>query len=325
MQRIFVHPYTKKVLEKDSMGNLFCIEGNRHDVFKCYDGCYDFSLVDPKTGPERDYYDKEYSKKEPKALLPEDLKREWFDEMTPWRETLLRSLGDLSKKSILLVGNGETTREIYFAMAGANVIYTDLSLEAVKQRKKQVERSQFSRVGNGSIEFHAVDALHLPFPNDSFDIIYGAAFVHHLDDTNQFFEEVYRCLKINGICRFLDQAYSPVWRSLTQTVLRPLKMYSYWHNPRSPGDLRADVRGGYTKEDIRFLMKKHGFRDMLFKREWFFFRIVTRHYGKLFNYNRRAMVRAKPLFQFMKYIDTQLVNTEFMRKNSLALNWGFTK
>ena len=64
---------------------------------------------------------------------------------------------------------------------------------------------------------------------------------------------------------------------------------------------------------------------MLFKREWFFFRIVTRHYGKMFNYSSSAMRRARPLFRVMKWIDTLLARTSFMTCNGLMLVWGFKK
>jgi hypothetical protein len=72
-------------------------------------------------------------------------------------------------------------------------------------------------------------------------------------------------------------------------------------------------------------MTEHGFREMLFEREWFFFRIVTRHYGKLVNFNRHAMAVATPLFKAAKWLDTALMNSTFMKNNGLMLIWGFTK
>jgi ubiquinone/menaquinone biosynthesis C-methylase UbiE len=212
-------------------------------------------------------------------------------------------------------------------MAGADVVWTDLSLESVKRRKKQFESSEIAEKSRGTIEFHAVEATHLPFPDESFDIIYGAAFVHHLSLTEQdtFFREVRRCLRPNGICRFLDQAYSPMWRSLTDGVLLPLKRISYWLNPRSPADVRADREGGMRREQLYRVMRKHGFRELLFEREWFFFRIVTRHYGKLVNYNRHAMAVATPLFKAVKWLDASLMDSAFMKNNGLMLIWGFTK
>lgn len=322
---IFVDPYTRSVLEMDTDGNLYCNHGNRHVLYKSYNGSYDFVDSDPGTRQERDHYDKEYSMKQIKRLTLDGVKSEWFDEMLPWRKTLLESLGNIAGKKILLVGNGEKSKEIYFQQLGANVVFTDLSIEAIRRQRREFELSKMSKTGHGSIEFHAVDALHLPFLDDSFDIIYGAAFVHHLDDVGQFFSEVYRCLKKSGICRFLDQAHSPLWKLLAQTILFPLKKYSYRRYPRSPGDLRADKRGGYTQKGIQSLMEKYGFSDMVFIRKWFFFRIVHRHYGKLVNWDPKKMERVRLLFLLMKWIDSRLAGKLFMKRNGLVLVWGFKK
>jgi ubiquinone/menaquinone biosynthesis C-methylase UbiE len=326
----FVDPKTHDPLETDQVGNLRPTNGSVTTVYRLDDGCYDFArhcLDSNELLHEREYYDKHYAGGDLEPLMSEAVVGEWSHWMTPWRRTLLSSLGDLSHKKILLLGNGETRREFYFAMAGADVVWTDLSLESVKQRKKQFEGSEIAAMRKGTIEFHAVEATHLPFPDDSFDIIYGAAFVHHLSATEQdtFFSEVQRCLRPNGICRFLDQAYSPMWRRLTEGVLLPLKKFSYWLNPRSPADVRADLQGGMRKEQFYDVMRKHGFREVLFEREWFFFRIVTRHYGKLVNFNPHAMAVATPLFKTVKWLDTALMDSAFMKNNGLMLIWGFTK
>jgi len=324
----FIDPYDGTPLCEDSDGNLRPEKQPSSVRYKKHDGCFDFVskvFLDNNLHREREFHDKLYSRETFVPLELEKLKNEWFDWMSPWRSTLLKSLGELPGKKILLVGNGEETKEMYFAAMGANVIYTDLSIEAVMRRKKQYESSEISRAGYGNIDFHAIDALHLPFPDDSFDIIYGAAVVHHLDDVNQFFKEVYRCLRPSGICRFLDQAYSPIWRGLSTTVLLPLKKLSYWQSPRSLGDIRSDEKGGLTEESCRRIMNKHGFTDMFYEREYFFYRIAVRHYRKLVNYNARAIAFAKPFFRIMMLFDLISSKTHFMKNNSLVLTWGFNK
>jgi hypothetical protein len=79
------------------------------------------------------------------------------------------------------------------------------------------------------------------------------------------------------------------------------------------------------REQLYRVMTKHGFREMLFEREWFFFRIVTRHYGKFVSYNRHAMAVATPLFKAVKWLDASLMDSAFMKNNGLMLIWGFTK
>ncbi len=322
---MFINPYNGATLKSDCEGNLFYIDGMKMIVYKNYDGCYDFVSLDQETFYEKKHYDKEYSKRKLERLTTEAVKDEWNDEMTPRRKTFLKSLGDIAGKRILLLGNGNTSKEIYFQQLGANVVLSDLSIEVVKHKKREFELSELNKTGFSRIEFHAVDALHLPFADNSFDIIYGSAFVHHLDDVDKFLKGVYRCLNESGICKFLDQATSPTWSFLKKTVFLPFKLYSYRRNPRSPADIRADQKGGFSKDEFAFLMNKHGFRDMIFIREYFFFRIVNRHYGKLFHLDNKAMRRARPLFLLMKWIDHYLSKTRWMKRNALMLVWGFDK
>ena len=137
---------------------------------------------------------------------------------------ITRQYGEIGDKKILLVGNGESYDEFYFLMLGAKIVLTDLSIEAVKHMRKEFAASNLYEAYCDKIEFHAVDASNLPFQDGEFDIIYGSAFTHHLEHLDPFISEVCRCLKIGGICRFIDEADSPLWRSLLKgTILIPIK------------------------------------------------------------------------------------------------------
>jgi ubiquinone/menaquinone biosynthesis C-methylase UbiE len=321
----FIDPYTKGVLRRERNGDLYYRNLDVVHLYRNYDGICDFVQEDTELWKEKEHYDKEYSVGQFHGFREDLIRDSWDVNTLPWRKTLLNSLGDLRNKKILLVGNGESSKEFYFLMLGARVVFTDLSLEAVKHmRKKFVASDLFQRYCN-DIEFHVIDALNLPFQDEEFDIIYGSAIVHHLEDLDKFFSEVYRCLKKDGICRFIDEANSPLWRLLKGTILHPFKMYSHWRQPRSPADLRAERKERYTYEKMAGLMKRHDFRDMVFLREWFLLRIVSRHYGKFFNYSPKAMRPAQKLFLAMKWLDTRLAHKKWMQRNQLMLIWGFNK
>jgi ubiquinone/menaquinone biosynthesis C-methylase UbiE len=321
----FIDPYSKAILRKDNDGNLYYRNQDVIHLYRNYDGIHDFVLEGSELWKEREHYDKEYSARYPYELTQDLIRDEWYADIYPWRRTLLDSLGEIKDRKILLVGNGDSYMEFYFLTRGARLVFTDLSLEAVKHLWKKFAASSLYEVYREKIEFHAVDALNLPFRDGEFDIIYGAAFTHHLDDLDPFLSEAYRCLKRDGICRFSDQADSPLWESLKRTILLPLKKYSHWRAPRSPADLRAERRGGYTLEKMATLMKKFGFRDMIFLREWFLLRIVGRHYGMFFNYSPKAIRRAHKLFLALKWLDMKLAHTKWMQRNQLVLIWGFNK
>ena len=220
-----IDPYTKCPLNKDGNGNLYSQQGNQRSVYMNYNGSYDFTASKVSITNERKYYDRHYKDLTFKKLTLKEIQSPWYDETMPEHLVLLNSLGDLSGKTVLLLGNGTSFKEFYFLDLGARVVYSDISIEAVNYAKELFFHSELQEIRHENIEFHAIDALHLPFPDDSFDVIYGYAFVHHIEELEQFFSEVNRCLKKDGICRFLDDAYSPIWQFIKNLLLKPLQQY----------------------------------------------------------------------------------------------------
>jgi SAM-dependent methyltransferase len=332
----FIDPYTKDPLQIDNEGNLYPGQDGRQPVYRPVQGSYDFVR---DNNCEREHYETEYQQGSIRPLdLEDDIRGSWYDPCTPWYKTLIQSLGDLSGKTILLVGAGRSCREFYFAMCGAHVIFTDLSLQGVLASSAEYKAAQTvlnnpsnaaedrrRDLKNGSIQFHAADATHLPFADGCFDIVYGAAFVHHLDDWLPFFLEVNRVLKPGGICRFYDQADSWLWTFLKRTVLRPLQAYSYWRQPRSEGDIRANKRGGFNQRNLLNLMRTTGFRKLYFEKQGFFLPLGFRHIGKAVNWNKRAMKAARPIFHCFRLLDAMTSWCHRISDNRLALIWGLEK
>lgn len=331
----FIHPYTKHVLQIDNEGNLYSVQDGRQPVYSPVHGSYNFVR---DNNPEREHYETHYQECSVRSLDLEDIRGPWYDPCVPWYKALIQSMGDLSGKKILLVGAGRSCKEFYFPMCGADVIFTDLSLQGVlassaEYKAAQTVVSNSSSIAevhrrdlrSGSIQFHGADATHLPFADESFDIVYGAAFVHHLDDWLPFLLEANRILKPGGICRFYDQADSWLWSLLKRTVLRPLQIYSYWRQPRSEGDIRANLRGGFNQPNLLNLMRAAGFRKLYFKRQSFFLVIGLRHVGKALHWNKRAMQAVRPIFHCFRLLDLMTSWCHRISDNRLALIWGFEK
>jgi len=329
MTDCFVHPYTKKVLEKDVKGNLFGLEGNRCDVYKCYEGCYDFANAIPSVKEKRKVYDETYTHAKKYELTLAAIAEPWFDRMKPWYKTMLKSLGSLSGRRVLLLGNGVSHREFYFLHLGARVVFTDLSLIAVMHAQATFRRSELFGMHRGNIEFHAVDAMHMPFPDAAFDVIYGTKFVGFVDNLPDFFSEVSRCLRPGGICRFTDDAYSPTWNAIRRTISEPTKARFFW---KSMSDL-AKIRSGgspfgsfgFAEESVTMFVQQFGFARLVFIREFFFLRLAELLWGKLVRFDSKRLKYARPLYLMGKWIDNRLARTEWMRRNRLALTWGFDK
>lgn len=322
---IYVDPYTKQQLHQCENGDLLCEDGKDRIVYPDYDGTYDFVHPRLNLAEERDYYDSQYSTQRMESLKLSQVRAPWYNSIMPEHHLLLESMGDLTGKKVLLLGNGTSFKELFFTQLGADVVYTDLSIEAVKQIKGWFLHSEFACSGRGSIEFHAVDALHLPFPDDTFDIIYGCAFVHHIEDLDSFLLEIKRCLKTGGKCRFLDDAYSPLWQWMKRLPLKALQAYSHRKGGISPEDQRATERGGYTIEEIEQVMARTGFTEMMFIRVSFFLRLFRRGSGKLFGYSRRTFRLTRPFMIVLRGTDTLLGKIWPMKNNLINLVWGFTK
>ena len=320
----YVDPYTKHTLDKDAKGNLYCRQEKQDIAYVSYNGSYDFVRSKNNCAKEKEHYNRKYKHSIPeKKLGLKDICEQWYDKSLPHNLILLNSLGDLSGKRILLLGNGTSSKELYFLHQGANIVYTDISIDAALFMKNLFSYSELRESGYVNIEFHAVDALHLPFPDASFDIIYGYAFVHHIEDLDQLFSEVSRCLKQDGICRFFDDADSPIWQLMKNTLLRPLQLYSHRKTGISPADLRATQKGGYRKDEIIQLRQKFGFKKSIYKRVSFFNRLFNRGIMKLLGGNDYLIRKGTPI---VLCIDNYLAQkSSLMRRNLIYLVWGFDK
>ena len=321
----FVESHTKQPLREDVAGNLYCDLDGRRIVYSNHDGSYDFVHPDSENIADQEFYDQRYRTTRSERLTFERIRYHWSDDGRPENAILLKSLGNLSGKRVLLLGNGVSIMELYFLHLGAYVVYTDISLPAVKHVQDQLAASSLKELGSGNIEFHAVDGLHLPFADASFDIIYGAAFVHHVEDLEGFLSEVKRCLKDGGRCRFLDCAHSPIWELAKRTVLRPLKIYLEKKRGISPEDARAAERGGFTESQVADLMRKVGFRDAVFVRVSFFVRLTHRGLGKIFGWDVKVFERGRPLLVIARWMDSLFTRSRLGRNNLIALVWGFDK
>lgn len=312
----YVDPRTKVPLINDENGNLYGTETPRCIVYENHDGIYDF-VASQNDSEERRYYDNLYSGGEQRIWSKEDFQRMWQKE--PGFQQLLDSLGDIREKKILLLGNGTSMKELYFLWLGAKCVYTDISVEAIKHMRGVFDQSELKQHGFDQIEFHAVDACHLPFPDESFDIIYGCAFTHHIENLDRLFSEISRCLKPGGIFRFLDHAYSPLWQCFKNTVLKPVQLFTHRKHGISPADAVATQRGGYKYEELKNIKEAYGFKEMLYLRVAFFEYLLQRSTLKL---GGRWLRKLKPL---MRALDVILDVASLVKRHGIVLVWGFSK
>lgn len=276
---------------------------------------------------EFSYYNNIYGHEDLQKLVGSidflNLEKIWLDPYSPQNNFILNRLPNLNNKIILLLGNGVSVKEFFFLRSCHKLIYTDLSINAVSTMKMAFSQSQIYNDFKDKIFFEVIDATSLPFCNNSIDIVYGYAFVHHLNDImlDRFLSEAYRVLKKDGQCIFFDNAYSPVWQLLKKTVFKPLQVYSHAKKGISPADLLATKKGGYTEQEVKTMSRKHGFSEFFFDRFSFFLWIWKRGSEKLLN-NRIIMKKGEA---FVTWLDNFLSRYKCFRKNQILLVWGFKK
>ena len=191
-------------------------------------------------------------------------------------------LGKLQKALGGSVGTFDRALEIgagtgYFSL---NLLRAGIVREAVATDISQGMLDELSasasRLGL-SIDTECIDAERLPFPDDSFDLVFGHAVLHHLPDLDAAFREFRRVLRPGGVVAFAGEpshygdrlaawpkraalAVAPAWRRLVGAGER-----LGWDDP---GEARehalehvVDVHA-FTPGDLGGFARRAGFDDV---------------------------------------------------------------
>jgi ubiquinone/menaquinone biosynthesis C-methylase UbiE len=199
-------------------------------------------------------------------------------------------------------------------------VYSDLSRFASHAVKKRVDLSPYDEV----LRFASLDAQKLPFPENSFDLVYGFAMVHHLPDISTFLREASRVLRPGGHAVFFDDAYSPIWHSSKQTWLKPLMKRSHEKTGISPEDYRFSMTGGFKESELEPMLADLSVKPW-FKRTSFLTYLFFRAAEKLLP-KRMAKAARKPFpANIVVFLDRLIVKLPIFKRNQIRLIWGFEK
>jgi len=143
-------------------------------------------------------------------------------------------LGDAHGKTVLDYGCGTGDNSVLLANHGARVIGVDISPDLVELARKRLELHGFKEM----VEFQVGSAHELPLADESIDVVFGMAILHHLD-LSLSSKEVFRVLKKGGRAIFLE----PVRNSKLIWFLRKLIPYqapdvSPFERPLTDDELR---------------------------------------------------------------------------------------
>jgi ubiquinone/menaquinone biosynthesis C-methylase UbiE len=146
--------------------------------------------------------------------------RAFFDDLDEYRFDKLRYLPELVDfnglrgQTLLEVGCGIGTDLVRFARGGALVTGVDLSATAI-----DLARKNFLEHGLAPVELRVANAEALPYPDASFDQVYGHGVIQYTADPARLIRECHRVLKPGGTAVFM--VYNRVsWLNALSKVMK---------------------------------------------------------------------------------------------------------
>lgn len=137
-----------------------------------------------------------------------DLLLWWEDFYLPLFEYVLPKMGNLEGKKVLELGTGTGGTATLLAKRGASVIGIDLLPFRLAEAQARAAEHEVAE----AINFALMDAMHLAFPDNTFDFIISKSVLVFTDHSHTA-KECYRVLKPGGKAIFMENMrYHPaVW------------------------------------------------------------------------------------------------------------------
>ncbi len=182
-----------------------------------------------------------------------------------WRREVVR-LAELGSNARLLdvaTGTGDILIEALRQHPGALAIGSDFTFEMMVTGK--------TKEGAQAIRWNTADALHLPFPDNTFDAVTSGFGVRNFIDREQSFREQRRVIRPGGRVICLEISKPP------RNLLRPFFLFFFNKIVPLVGGLISGQRDAYnylpqsvneflTPDELRVIMERAGLREVKYKR-----------------------------------------------------------
>lgn len=196
-------------------------------------------LAEPLARREAEFHDAWASSTD----IEDVLVRECFEASTALEnQFILSRMGSLRGKRLLDIGAGLGESSVYFALKGAKVTTVDVSPMMVETALRLGKKFGVELEGRVS------EAENLNVRHESYDLIYIANTIHHVQDRASLFERMSAALKPGGMFFSCDPlAYNPainIYRRMATQVRTPDE------SPLSTADIRL-ARKYFSNVDHR--------------------------------------------------------------------------
>jgi ubiquinone/menaquinone biosynthesis C-methylase UbiE len=167
-------------------------------------------------------------------------------------EFAYHQLGDVTGKRVVDFGCGSGANSVLLANRGAHVWGIDISEDLLRLAKRRLAVSG----REGGATFIAGSAHDMPFPDNSIDVVFGIAILHHLD-LDLVSKEVRRVLKPGGRAIFQEPVRnSPVLRFVRSLIPYHAPDISPYERPLTDEELERFATG-FTKWSVRPFLLPH--------------------------------------------------------------------
>jgi ubiquinone/menaquinone biosynthesis C-methylase UbiE len=157
------------------------------------------------------------------------IERHRYSEYAPWMPRLM-GFESFRDARLLEVGCGMGTDLLQFSRGGARCVGVDLTPRSV-----EITQHHFKLYGAEGA-FMISDAEHLPFRDETFEVVYSNGVLHHTPDTEGAIREVHRVLRPGGVAK---------------VMLYHRNSLNYWMDiVLRHGVLRAEFLRGRSTEEI---------------------------------------------------------------------------
>jgi len=156
----------------------------------------------------------------------------------------LRELHLTGKEKILELGACFSYASSKFAQRGCSVVALDIS-DYLKVSKLLIKNAYYDRVFS--------DMHDIPFQDNTFDLVFGAAVLHHSNDLQAAFSEIRRVLKPGGKVMLINEPSRGIFEKI-HPVFKEMENKGYGDISYTIPQWRKGARkGGLKKIKIEFL------------------------------------------------------------------------
>lgn len=126
----------------------------------------------------------------------DNIERHRYSEYAPWMPRLM-GFENFHGARLLEVGCGMGTDLLQFSRGGARCVGIDLTPRSI-----EITQHRF-KLYDAAGAFMISDGEHLPFRDESFDVVYSNGVLHHTPDTEGAIREVHRVLRPGGTAKVM--------------------------------------------------------------------------------------------------------------------------